>query len=110
MNLAKHHHKRRGLHKKQNLPAPRKKAIRFMDKIIYLGGVLVPLTLLPQVLKIWVNKNASGVSIVSWIAFLGGATFWLTYGILHREKPIIFMYITMLLLEILIIIGILLYG
>jgi uncharacterized protein with PQ loop repeat len=103
-----HHHKRNRKDKKNS--ADRKNAIKLMDTVVYIGAALVPLTLLPQLLKIWVWKTAAGVSLISWIAFLGGASFWLTYGILHRAKPIIYMYAIMIILEILIVIGIVMYS
>lgn len=111
MSVAKYYHHQKNIFKKKRRHSPRrKKVISFMDQIIWCGGVLVPLTLLPQLLKIWIYKTADGVSLISWIAFTGGAVFWLTYGILHKAKPIIFMYTIMILLEIIIVIGVLLYG
>lgn len=65
---------------------------------------------IPQLTKIWVEKNASGVSAVSWGAYLVTAIFWLLYGILHKEKPIIFTYSAWIVLEILIVIGTITYG
>lgn len=100
-----HYHKRKN--KKQT--SQRKKAINLMDSLIYIGAVVVPLAYLPQLIKIWVEKTAAGVSIISWFAFLAGAIFWLTYGFLHKAKPIIIMYTIMLILETFIVVGILLY-
>jgi len=80
-----------------------------MDQAIYLVGLLGPILTLPQVMIIWVQQNASGVSLVSWIAYLVTACFWLTYGIMHKEKPIIFTNSIWIMLDILIIIGIIIY-
>lgn len=81
-----------------------------MDKAIYFVGAFGLIMTIPQLTKIWIGKNASGVSIISWSAYLITATFWLLYGIMHREKPIIFIYSGWILLDLAIILGIILYG
>jgi len=106
------HHlsKRRRIHKKQEpYPHPDKRK-RYLDKIIYVVGVLGPIMTIPQVLKIWVDKDASGVSGISWFSFLIFAVIWIVYGVVHKEKPIIFTYSLWVLLDIFIIIGIIMYG
>ena len=81
-----------------------------MDKVIYGVGIFGPVVTIPQVMKIWVDKNAAGVSLISWSAYLLGAMFWVTYGILHKEKPIIFAFGSMILLHLAVVVGILFYG
>lgn len=105
-----HQHVRKRIY--QNLekyPHPNKWK-RLMDKLIYAAGIIGPLMLIPQILKIWVDKNASGVSLISWLAFLVGSCFWLGYGIMHKEKPIIFAYSLWICFKVFLIIGIFLYG
>ena len=69
-----------------------------------------PIVTIPQLIEIWLNKNASGVSVISWIAYLVGAMFWLFYGLVHREKPIIFTYGVWIVIDILIVIGTIIYS
>ena len=61
-----------------------------MDRAIYVVSIFGPIMTLPQLFKIWTLKSAIGISITSWIAFLVVAIFWLIYGMMHNEKPIIF--------------------
>lgn len=82
----------------------------FMDTIIYIVAVLGPLIAIPQVLKIWYVKDASGVSLITWLGYLAGGFFWLTYGFLHKEKPIIITNALWIFVQIFIIIGIIRYG
>lgn len=82
----------------------------FMDTIIYIIAILGPLIAIPQVLKIWHVKDATGVSLITWIGYLAGGFFWLTYGILHKEKPIIITNALWIFVQIFIIIGIIRYG
>jgi len=105
-----HVHKRKRVYqKKEPYPHP-DKFKRIMDKIAYFGGVFGLIFTLPQLMNIWVLKNASGVSAISWGAYMIGASFWLTYGIAHKEKPLIFTYSVWVVLDILIVIGTLIYG
>jgi uncharacterized protein with PQ loop repeat len=105
-----HFHRRKRIHQKHEpYPHPNKWK-RFMDKAIYFVGAFGLIMTIPQLTKIWIGKNATGVSIISWSAYLITATFWLFYGIMHREKPIIFIYSGWILLEFAIILGIILYG
>lgn len=105
-----HHHIRKRIHHKyEEYPHPHKFK-RFIDRAIYVVGIVGPLMTIPQIVKIWVYQNASGVSLASWIAFSITSSFWLMYGIVHKEKPIIITYALWVLLKISIVIGILLYG
>ena len=66
--------------------------------------------IIPQITKIWIHKNASGVSIIAWSMFLVNACFWLMYGTIHKAKPIIIMYTLFAVMNILVVIGTILYG
>ncbi len=98
-----HYHKR----KRKNHSNKFKK---FLDKLIYVVGVVGPLTTLPQMLKIFIEKSAAGVSLISWIGYMICAIIGLIYGIVHKEKPIILVYIGWILTEVGVIVGTLMYG
>lgn len=105
-----HFHKRKRIYvKHEPYPHPDKWK-RVMDKLIYIVGIFGPIMTIPQLTIIWIEKNAGGVSLISWSSYLVIAVFWITYGIMHKEKPIIFANCLWILLEIFIIIGVLLYG
>jgi uncharacterized protein with PQ loop repeat len=82
----------------------------FIDRSIYVMGVVGPIMTIPQLSKIWIEKNASGVSVISWSTYLVTAFVWLAYGIEYKKKPIIFTYTLWIIIEIFIVIGALLYG
>ncbi len=65
---------------------------------------------IPQILEIWINKNAMGVSIISWSAYIFTSAFWLVYGIARKDEPIIFSSAAWVVLDILIVIGTFMYG
>jgi len=110
VNNGLHHiHKRKRVHQKlEKYPHPDKWK-NLMDKIIYVVAIFGPIMTIPQVMKIWVEQNPTGVSVISWSAYLLAAIFWLMYGVLHKEKPIIFTNILMIILEAFILVGILIY-
>ena len=56
----------------------------------YLAGFLTTISFLPQVVKTWKSRSASGLSLVMISVFALGVVFWLVYGFLILETPIIF--------------------
>lgn len=105
-----HYHLRKRVHKNLEPYPHENKYKNFMDKMIYIAGFLGILMTLPQLLKIWVDKNATGVSLTSWVSYFIIAIFWLVYGIMHKEKPIVFNYSLWIFMYIFIIAGIIMYG
>lgn len=86
-----------------------KRYVRFIDKTVYLVAIFAPLMTIPQILAIWVNRNAQDVSLTTWILYTFAALFWLLYGIAHRNKPIIISNILWVVMQVPIIIGVLIY-
>jgi uncharacterized protein with PQ loop repeat len=87
-----------------------KLSVRTLDNIVLVAGVMGPLMTLPQIHNIWVMKNASGVSPLTWGSFAFFNVFWLLYGLVHKEKPIIVAYSLWLFVNSIVTIGALLYG
>lgn len=106
-----HHFSLRNRFHLKHEPFPsRNKQIRLLDKVIYLVGVLGPVMTLPQIIKIFVLQNASGVSFITYFFLTIFSGVWLAYGIVHKEKPIIISNILWIVSELLIVIGTILYG
>lgn len=80
-----------------------------VDGLIYLGGVVGPITTLPQLFEIYIHQSAQDVSFFSWGSYLLGTIGYLVYGILHKQKPIIFLNAINLPIYALIVIGIIMY-
>ena len=105
-----HVHRRKRIHEQyQKFPHPNK-WIRLLDHIVLVVGILGPAMTIPQVLKIWLEQSAAGVSLISWSAYLLLDMTWITYGVVHKVKPIIISYIVWIVLEIFLIAGIVRYG
>lgn len=92
INIAHEHHlhRRKRIHRKHEVyphPDPLK---RFMDMVIYAVSILGPALTIPQALTIWSSRSAEGLSLITWSSYLFFSGLWLFYGVLHKEKPIIF--------------------
>ncbi len=104
-----HFHKRKRISRGEPYPHPNKWK-RLMDKLIYIVIFVGPIMTIPQVITIWFERNASGVSVLSWMSYLFVSICWLIYSLLHREKPIIISAVIWIILEIMIVLGIVIYG
>ena len=104
-----HLHKRKRVHQKlEKYPHP-DKFKRYLDKTLLAVAIIGPIMSLPQIIKIYTLKNAASISTISFSAFAFFNILWLTYGIVHKEKPIIIAYILWLISNIAIITGSLIY-
>ena len=105
-----HQHVRKRIHKKFEIYPHPDKWKNLMDKLIYIVGVIGPIMTIPQLMNVWVDKNISGVSAITFATYFITSIFWISYGIMHKEKPIIFIYGCWLIIHFLIVLGILLHG
>jgi len=83
---------------------------RTLDKAIYFVALFGPIMTIPQVVKIFAEKSAAGVSIISWTGYLFLAMFWLSYGLMHKDKAVIFANFLWIIAYIIVIAGIMLYS
>ena len=84
-----HYHLRKRIHQKhEKYPHPNKsKAL--IDKFVYIAAIGGPLIILPQIYKVLIEKTVEGVSSLTWGGASLVALLWLSYGIAHKDKPII---------------------
>jgi uncharacterized protein with PQ loop repeat len=105
-----HLHKRIRVHEQlQEFPHPNK-WINRLDKLLLVIAAIGPIMNIPQAIQIFATKNASGLSLLSYASFTFFDIFWLTYGIVHKEKPIILAYTLWLVTNIVVVSGIIIYG
>lgn len=97
------------LNKKTNKNLLRKYMKKYIDKWIFIIALIWPLLTIPQVLMIRINKNAESISLFTWGAYISSATLWLIYGIIHKEKAIIFSNILWMIVNIAVFIGAIIY-
>ncbi len=87
-----------------------KKKWAVIDYAIIVSGIMSLILTIPQVTTIWMHHAASGVSVISWIAYTITATVWLIYGIIHREASIIALYLIWIVVDLSVVIGTIIYN
>lgn len=60
------------------------------DIIGFLAAVLTTISFLPQAIQTIKTKNTSGISLSMYSLFTAGVLFWLIYGTLTNNYPVIF--------------------
>ncbi|MFN7991686.1 MAG: hypothetical protein U0R44_06020 [Candidatus Micrarchaeia archaeon] len=105
-----HLHKRRRVHENLEVYPHPDRWLNLLDRLVFIVALTGVVMTVPQVFEIWVMKNPSGVSLISWSAYTLASAFWVVYGIAHREKTIMVVYSLYTVLNALIVAGILIYG
>ena len=100
---------RKRIHTKKEKYPHSDKSIAMFDRFIIALGIFNIFATLPQLLEIWINKDATGVSFVTWAYYTFFSAMFIVYGVLHKEKPIIVNYSLVVVLYLGITIGALLY-
>lgn len=110
MDQTQHHQdiRRRIYQKLEAYPHPDPKK-QFLDKLIFVVGVLGPLSTLSQIYNIYVNKSAEGVSALTWTILFFFSTIWITYGVVHKERVIILTYCLWFVMNGLVALGAIIY-
>ena len=64
----------------------------------------------PQIWTIWIGHQASGVSVLSWSAYLVSALLWFWHGLRKRDRNIYLACIAWIIADSAVIAGALVYG
>lgn len=80
-----------------------------LDVLGYLFGVLAPLFTLPQILSIWHNASAEGISLITWIAYWVCSVFWFAYSWYHHDRPLILTHGLWVVMQTAVLVGILVF-
>src|SRR6187455_455760 len=59
-----------------------------LRKLLGAMSIFTLLMTVPQVLTIWIGKQAAGVSALSWSAYLLSALLWFWFGLQKRDRNI----------------------
>ena len=105
------HHLRARVHVSKGLePFPATSTLkRFFDYLMYAVGILAPLSLLPQILQIYTTESGVGLSLSTWSLFVLINLLWATYGAMHKDTHIFFANIFMMVFNLIVVVGILMY-
>jgi len=89
---------------------PKQKRQSFLDKIIVIAAIAEPLCMLPQIIGIFRYKNASGISIFTWIGFDLLTMIWIWYAIVNKQKMVLLYQSLFCIFDTLLIVGAIVYG
>jgi MtN3 and saliva related transmembrane protein len=104
-----HLHKRKRAHQKlAPFPHPERWKRNF-DRFLFVIAIIGPLNSLPQILKIYLEKNAAGISPLSFGLYMLFNIPWIIYGSVHKEPPIIIAYCLWFFSNLLVVIGTMIY-
>ncbi len=81
-----------------------------LERVLRGISVFTLLMTVPQVLTIWVGRDAHSVSLTSWAAYLLAACLWFVYGLRKHDKTIYLACVGWILLDAAIVIGIVIFG
>src|SRR5688572_21977851 len=79
------------------------------EKLLRVGSVVTMLMTVPQVLTVWVSRNAAGVSVLSWTTYLLSACLWFAYGLRKGDKTIYLACIGWIVLDAAVVVGTIVY-
>jgi uncharacterized protein with PQ loop repeat len=79
-----------------------------LERVLRGISVFTLLMTVPQVLTIWVGRDAHSVSLTSWAAYFLAA--WFVYGLRKHDKTIYLACVGWILLDAAIVIGIVIFG
>lgn len=86
-----------------------KKEKRLVDRAAYVVSLLFPVFTIPQVIMLYSTKDSSGISLVTWLAYLVLSILFLIFVLVDKIRPLILAQIAWIFIEIAMIIGILIY-
>ncbi len=84
--------------------------LRTLDATVYVAGVLGPLATFPQVYQIYSTHYAGGLSFTTWGMYALFDIPFIIYAFAHREPPLIICYLLWFAFNLMVTIGIVLYG
>lgn len=62
-----------------------------VDTIGYIAGILIIISLIPQIIKSWKTKSTTDLSLTRYLIYVVGVVMWLIYGIVIKNNPMIVM-------------------
>src|SRR5437660_10827154 len=90
--------------------SPHPQPVSGLEKVLRGLSVFTMLMTVPQVLTVWIGRDAAGVSLVSWLSYLLAACLWFVYGVQKRDKTIYLACVGWVVLDAAIVVVVILYG
>lgn len=62
--------------------------MELIDLLGYIAGMLVVLSLVPQVVKSWKTKSTRDISLLRYIIYIIGLILWIMYAVIIKNGPV----------------------
>jgi uncharacterized protein with PQ loop repeat len=95
-------------HIKRGRP-PKKEELQTIDRLMYAVSFLYPLTVFPQLLKVYTTHNVESLALASWIMYVIFQTVCVLYAVSRKLKPLIIEGSLWLVFYLLIVVAIFMY-
>jgi MtN3 and saliva related transmembrane protein len=59
-----------------------------VDLLGYVAGILVVISLVPQVIRSWKTKSTKDISFSRYVIYIVGLILWITYAIITDNGPV----------------------
>lgn len=106
--MSRYHHHR--IKKHRILTLKKSKNTKLVDSATLVVAILEPIVTIPQIITIFVDKTAAGVSLATWVGYEFLTLVWLWYGIVHKDRLIVLYQGLYMIVQTGVIIGGLVYG
>jgi hypothetical protein len=83
--------------------------VSLMSRVLAVMSFVTMAMTIPQVWIIWVERQAAGVSLLSWGAYLASAILWFGHGLQQRDRNIYLACVGWIILDVAVIVGVVLY-
>ncbi len=77
-----------------------------LEPILNLLSIFTMVMTVPQLLTVWLQHDAGGVSVITWSAYLLAAVVWFFHGLQKRDPAIYLACIGWIALDLAVIIGV----
>jgi uncharacterized protein with PQ loop repeat len=96
--------------KKPKISLQNKEHKYIIDRVVLFTGLIGPIASVPQAIEIFSKQDAQGVSLVTWGFFIVTNASLLIYSIVHRLPALIISNVLWVVIEVVVVLGILLYS
>jgi uncharacterized protein with PQ loop repeat len=81
-----------------------------IDRVVMVTGLIGPMASIPQAVQIFSTQDAQGVSLITWGLFIVTNAALLIYSLVHKLVPLVISNICWVAVEVLVVVGILMYS
>ena len=89
-----------------HLKSKKKRAL--FDRFVIAAAIIYPLSTTPQIIRVFEGQT-EGISLLTWVFYVFFSSFFLTYGLMHKVKPMIYGNSLWIIVNSLVILGVVLH-